>query len=294
MVKMKFPSCFQQLLIVFACLLENLYCYRPLVLIHGINSDYKDLSDIEAWAQADFPGIQTFSLDAFNNDYSIVSMRTQVPEFVTLLKNITDHYGTVDLLGYSQGGIVARGVVEEGDNKNINNFISLSAPGLGEYGIPFLNDTSFFDHVTAGEVYHICYTKSGQLISVCNYWHDPIQTTLYLAENNYLPYLNNELAHNDSQRYKENFVSLGGLILVGGPTDEVIQPWQTAQYSFWDADLNVIPYNQLHYYTQDTFGLKTLDDQGKLKFCTVSGVQHTKWPHTKSVYDTCIRPYIAN
>ena len=85
MVRMKFPSCFQQFLIVFACLLENLYCYRPLVLIHGINSDYKDLSDIEAWAQADFPGIQTFSLDAFNNDYSIVSMRTQVIEILLQL-----------------------------------------------------------------------------------------------------------------------------------------------------------------------------------------------------------------
>jgi len=264
----------------------------PLVLIHGVNSDYSDMDEVIQWVKEDYPDMPTFSLDAFNDAFSIVSLTEQVPKFVSLLKNVTDSYGEVNLLGYSQGGIVSRGVIEWADNPNIRNFISLSAPGVGQYGIPFLNDTYFFDHLLSKDVYKICYNELGQLISVCNYWNDPLQKSLYLDTNVYLPYLNNEIPHNNSQRFKDNFVNLNKLILVGGPDDRVIQPWQSAQYAFWDEKLNVVPYNQLPYYTQDTFGLKTLDEAGKVTFCTMSGVHHTHWPHTKSVYETCIKPYL--
>lgn len=265
---------------------------KPLVMIHGVNSDYKNMDDISKWAKADFPDMPTFSIDAFNFDWSVVSLKAQVPVFVRKLKNITDQYGQVNLLGYSQGALIARGVVEMGNNPNLHNFISLAAPGLGQYGIPYLNDTMFFDYVASKEVYRICYRPTGQLISVCNYWNDPTEQEKYLEENKFLPYLNNEVPHDDAQSYKDNFARLHDLILIGGSGDDTIQPWQSSQYSFYDHNLDLIPFNQTQYYTKDLFGLKSLDEAGRVKFCTIGGIKHKDWVFTKEVYTKCIKPYI--
>ena len=107
-----------------------------------------------------------------------------------------------------------------------------SLSGLGQYGIPFFNMSRFLDSELAEEVYHFCYKDVGQKVSICNYWQDPNQKDLYLQESIYLPYINNEIEHDNSQRYKANFVNLSRVILVGGPDDGVIQPWQSAQYRY--------------------------------------------------------------
>ena len=177
--------------------------------------------------------------------------------------------------------------------ETILNIVATVCLGLGQFGIPFLNTTEFLDPGLAEEVYHFCYTEFGQKVSICNYWHDPKQVERYLNASVYLPFINNEIKHVNSERYKSNFLNLSRVVLIGGPDDRVIQPWQSAQYSFWDSKLEVIPMKELNYYKEDLFGLRTLDEQGKLTFCTQSGIHHTSWPRTKSVYDKCIKPHIV-
>jgi alpha/beta superfamily hydrolase len=36
--------------------------------------------------------------------------------------------------GYSQGGLIARGILEQFPNHNVDTFISLSSPQAGQYG----------------------------------------------------------------------------------------------------------------------------------------------------------------
>ena len=71
------------------------------------------------------------------------------------------------------------------------------------------------DNKTILTYWHICFvfSKAGQLISVCNYWNDPTKRSSYLDTNVYLPYLNNEVSHENSQRYKDNFVNLNKVVL---------------------------------------------------------------------------------
>ena len=82
------------------------------------------------------------------------------------------------------------------------------------------------------------------------------------------------------------------LVLIGGPDENVTQPWQSALYTFTDKNYSLVPFKESELYTQDQFGLKTLDDQGKIQFCNFSGVHHTHWPKTKEVYKKGIKPYI--
>ena len=118
------------LLTLFLLQLCETHALRPLVLIHGVTSDYKEFSTLEQRVKADFPSMKVFSLDGgYNDDASLISLLEQVPVFSRLLKNISDQYGNVTLLGYSQGGAVARGIAQMTDNHKIHTLISLSAPG---------------------------------------------------------------------------------------------------------------------------------------------------------------------
>ena len=46
------------------------------------------------------------------------------------------------------------------------------------------------------------------------------------------------------------------------------------------------------FYTSDTFGLKTLDGQGRVHVYEVPGVQHVHWHGNKTVFDNCIEPWL--
>ncbi|ROT75215.1 putative lysosomal thioesterase PPT2-like [Penaeus vannamei] len=128
------------------------------------------------------------------------------------------------LIGYSQGGIISRGIVESMDH-NITTFISLSSPQAGQYGDEFLR--LIFPQYIKETVYEVFYSRVGQRISVANYWNDPHHQELYYKYSNYLPYLNNEIEDYFNEDYRNNFMKLKQLVLIGGPDDGVITPWQS-------------------------------------------------------------------
>ncbi|XP_075254718.1 lysosomal thioesterase PPT2 homolog [Convolutriloba macropyga] len=268
--------------------------YRPLVLIHGVTASYTEFDTLKKFVREDFPSMKVFALNGNFNDFlSVVSLLEQVPVFSSLLYNITQQYGDVTLLGYSQGGALARGVVQMSDNENIHTFISLSAPALGEYGIPDMYPPLDFKHLKREEVYHICYRNLGQTVSVCNYWTDPTKRKEYLANNYYLPFLNNEVPHASAKRYKDNFVNLEQLVLVGGPDDGTIIPWQSAHYGFYDENLNIVPFYEQPTYLNDSYGMRTINEAEKLVIKLIPGVVHAQWILNRTVYEEAIKPYLV-
>lgn len=44
------------------------------------------------------------------------------------------HPEGIHLLGYSQGGLLARAILEVNSDHNVKNFISLSSPQAGQFG----------------------------------------------------------------------------------------------------------------------------------------------------------------
>ena len=102
---------------------------RPLVLIHGLLGSFKDFDNFTEMVQADFPDITILPLDAFNGRASWVSIVQQISWFSRLVEKITQKYEDITLLGYSQGGFIARGILEMSDNPHIHTLISLAGPG---------------------------------------------------------------------------------------------------------------------------------------------------------------------
>ena len=79
-------------------------------------------------------------------------------------------------------------------------------------------------------VHRIFYTSPGQKYSVANYWNDPHHQAGYLQNCKFLPYIDNVVPSTQSATFKANFRRLDQLVLIGGPDDGVITPWQSRYF----------------------------------------------------------------
>lgn len=87
-----------------------------------------------------------------------------------------------------------------------------------------------FPHLVAQTAYTLFYSYVGQHTSVGNYWNDPHEQNLYYEYSSFLPYINNEIKTENSTRFRGNLLRVGKMILIGGPNDGVITPWESRYY----------------------------------------------------------------
>jgi len=267
---------------------------RPVVILHGILDSYATMQPLVDHITNAFPNASVVSLNVFNWFYSVEDMWYQVDGVIQAMKDLPAEFDDgYTCIGFSQGTLVLRAVVESWTDHKCHTLITLSGPLMGQFG-----DTSylryFFPNYTRDSLYEVFYFSEVQdHFSVADYWKDPFHLQLYLQVNTFLSYLNNDNMTGFKQEYKTNFLKLKQLVLVGGPDDGVITPWQSSQFGFFDGDLNVVPMENQTIYRKDTFGLKTLHDDNRLFTCIQSGVEHTTWYSNAHVFDKCIKPFLA-
>uniref|UniRef100_A0A3P9MAV6 palmitoyl-CoA hydrolase n=1 Tax=Oryzias latipes TaxID=8090 RepID=A0A3P9MAV6_ORYLA len=109
---------------------------------------------------------------------------------------------------------------------------------------------------------------------------DPHHRKQYLEYSNFLPLLNGE--------WRKNFLRIKKLVLIGGPDDNVITPWQSF-FGFYNHNEVVVEMKEQTFYKDDTFGLKTLDTRGDISVCSQPGVKHVEWHSNEKVFDKCIK-----
>lgn len=84
----------------------------------------------------------------------------------------------------------------------------------------------FFPHLLKTKAYELFYSRVGQHVSVANYWNDPHHQSLYYKYSAFLPMMNNETCSlNDD--FKSGITKLERMVLIGGPDDGIIAPWQS-------------------------------------------------------------------
>lgn len=267
----------------------GVFSYRPVVLVHGILNGPTEFNDFLKILETYHPGTETVVIDAYNDFQSFDNMWLQLHDISNIILNKTSHFTDgYNLLCFSQGGLLCRAFIQSQDKHRVRNFISLSSPQGGQYG----NTVYIHFHIIKEEAYRFFYTFEGQRWSVGNYWNDPHHHTMYLKYNKFLPKFDNEVPTEHSAQYKKNFLKLNNLILVGGPDDGVITPWQSSQFSIYDEKENVVNYKDRTLYKTDAIGLKTLDEQKRVHFCTVPNVFHTNWHGNVTVFKQCIQKWL--
>lgn len=149
-----------------------------------------------------------------------------------------------------------------------------------------------FPSLVAHSAYELFYTYVGQHTSVGNYWNDPHQQQLYMQYSAFLPYINNEVLTYNSSVFREGLLRLQRFVLVGGPDDGVITPWQSSHFGYYDRDLHVVPVHQRRIYLNDDIGLRQLNRSERLVMVTKAGVRHFEWHTNVKVVREVILPYL--
>ncbi|KAL0848900.1 hypothetical protein ABMA28_013302 [Loxostege sticticalis] len=272
-------------------LVTQILGYRPVVLIHGIMTGSGSMEMISHRIQEKHPGTIVYNVNRFESWSSLETMWHQVLEIGLDVANISSRYPEgINLIGYSQGGLIARGIVETFPNVSVSTFISLSSPQAGQYGAGFLH--LVFPGLLKDSAYELFYSRVGQHTSVGNYWNDPYHQTLFESYSVFLPYLNNHIKSAKSDDFKNNLLKLKRLVLIGGPDDNVITPWQSSQFGYYNTNETVIEMKEQDIYREDRIGLRALDESGRLHVVTVPGVNHFSWHMNVSIVDDYLLPFL--
>ncbi|EDW63409.1 lysosomal thioesterase PPT2 homolog [Drosophila virilis] len=265
--------------------------YRPVVIIHGILSGAESMTLLVRHIEKLHPGTVVYNCDKFSGWYSLENAWWQVEQIRDYIGQIGKlHPEGIIVLGYSQGGLLARAAIQSLPNHNVKTFISLSSPQAGQYGTSFLH--LIFPDLAAKTAFELFYSRVGQHTSVGGYWNDPHKQELYMKYSEFLPLINNERLSSNSTSFKMGMERLDKLVLIGGPNDDVITPWQSSHFSYFNESLDVVPFYKRTIYMNDSIGLKTLLEDERLIIIVKPFVHHLSWHTNKKVINEVIMPYL--
>uniref|UniRef100_A0A8K9Y448 palmitoyl-CoA hydrolase n=1 Tax=Oncorhynchus mykiss TaxID=8022 RepID=A0A8K9Y448_ONCMY len=168
-----------------------------------------------------------------------------------------------------QGGLICQGLLSTLPDHNVQSFISLSSPQAGQYGDTEIL-TLFFPHYlkARSQLFFFFFFFAPK----CFVLPDPHQRERFLKSSNYLAL--------------KNFLRINKLVLIGGPDDGVITPWESSQFGFYDFNETIVEMRNQEWYVRDSFGLKTLHARGDLAVYVLSGVKHSYWHSNETVLCT--------
>ena len=192
------------------------------------------------------------------------SFEDQAKKACEIISSDSNYHGDFTIVSISQGGILARYVIEKCQMKGrVKRFISIGGPLAGTHQLP---------HCLRGVVCHIlnsfadwfCYKGYVQnTFGPSGYFRVSNHLNNYLKSKSVLLDVNN-LGKTFDENAKARFIDLEKLVLIQYKRDTMISPRQSAHFEELDENHNVIPMKDTEIYKKDLFGLKTLDEQGKI------------------------------
>ena len=253
----------------------------PVVLLHGVASEAENMNNLGNWISEEFD-IKVFNLEIGNGIKTSIytPLLVQLNELCQTIYAIDELKEGFNFIGMSQGGLLARGYVERCNEFPVRNLITLVSP----HGGTVLRDLTI----------NMYTTFSQEHLSVSNYWRDPRLLEEYLTICTYLPILNNEILK-DTTKYdstnssedddddredgddfveeiiysihnnqKEQLKSLDHFVMVWSPYDDIVNPAESAKFSFFNEEFEVVALEDTELYKTDALGLKYLKDENKL------------------------------
>jgi len=267
-----------------------------IIHMHGLIESYREHFGFKTFIEKE-TGIPVHLINRYNYLSSLSPLKYQAENILEDVKVIAAQYDQVIAVGYSQGGLIWRSMIEMWDDHNVVLFISLASPQHGVYGTPPILEKfiPFLDRFSRSrKAYLIAYSRLGQALSFFNYYLDPTNYDLYLKRNKFFSELNNEAGTPaEKEQRKKNFLKLSQVVLVGGPGENVIDPWQSTVFGYYTKygfNKGMFPMEESRLFINDLFGLRSLAERGDLMKCIYPGISHLQFRHDHNMLRRCVLP----
>ncbi|EGD77142.1 palmitoyl-protein thioesterase 3 [Salpingoeca rosetta] len=243
--------------------------YPPVVLMHGILGAAEKITAVVDWIHEAIPCAYIKNMEIGNGplDSVFMHMNDQVDNFCEQVYADPKLARGFNLIGFSQGGLIARGYVQRCNKYPVINFLSWVSPQGGQFGgveafappwlVVLFNNAPYSDMVQNS-------------LSLAQYWRDPFNIKAYMEKSTFLADLNNERLHKNAT-YKEHITSLKTMMLIYSKEDFVVNPRQSGWFQHFRAFSGpgkngvVVPLRDSLFYKLDYIGVKALDESGRLQ-----------------------------
>lgn len=236
-------------------------------LIHGIASSASELYELETeLIKYNIPAI---SIELINDPLTSITLdlNKQCDAYFKTIKNIIETLHIVEpinIIGISQGGIISRCIVEKyNDIINVSTLITIAAPNMGVYYNMSDNDI-IIDKLSVPSEY--------AFTTIQQYWKDPFDYINYLLQRKFITLLNNEIHHDNYDKYRTNILNLDMFITIWSDIDTVIKPAQSSIFNYYNITIaekhKNLELNNLtltEWYNNDNLGLLSLHNLNKYK-----------------------------
>jgi len=224
---------------------------------------------MEQWLTTDF-NLTVYNLDIGDGyDTSVnTPLNLQVEMFCDVISEIKELNDGFNMIGMSQGGLLARGYVERCNYPRVYNLITLVTPHGGEY-----DPNSLFNVI---DIYSPLIQTT---TSFASYWRNPIKYGEYILKCSFLPDINGEKRSGQTLKYQTNMQSLQNFVMVWTENDDVVKPASSGKFNFLDNNLNIVDLVDSKVYQNDVIGLRTLNETGRLySYTTTCGHTEHRMP----------------
>ncbi|ODV84006.1 hypothetical protein CANARDRAFT_177184 [[Candida] arabinofermentans NRRL YB-2248] len=225
----------------------------PDLFIHSIYLDTNDLQDQKASVAGD--------------------LNVQILNVCDQLNDIPQLSNGFNAIGFSQGGLFLRSAMEI-CGLPISNLITYGSPHNGVIDLPPCPQGNWLcqkrNELLKKQIYKPNIQRS---IVQAQYFRDVYNYDTYLAESNFLKFVNNDQANDENSKdwsYYDNFVKLNRFVMIMFLQDDMLTPKETSW--FFDTDPitgDSIRFDMTKSFEYDLIGLKTLFNQGKIDFLTI-------------------------
>ncbi|KAI8900536.1 Alpha/Beta hydrolase protein [Globomyces pollinis-pini] len=222
---------------------------KPIVFWHGMgDSCCGNLEALSNKLKEDHPGLIVHSIrigetedqDRKASFFDLINR--QVDEVCEDFQNNPDLKNGFNAMGFSQGGLFLRAYVQRCNNPPIHNLITFGSPHAGTADIPNCQNSSDLNCALMRSVVKngVYWSWVQNRIVQAQYYKNPNNLDTYLSSSIFLPDINDELEV-INVNYAKRMKSLEKLVLIRFLEDKMIIPKDSAWFSFYDQEGNVIP-----------------------------------------------------
>ena len=192
--------------------------------------------------------------------------------------------------------------MERYNNPPVHNLVTFGSQHMGISDLPACKPTDFLCKLASRVIKSGAYSHYAQTNVVqAQYYRDTDNLEAYWEANSFLADINNEVAETVNTTYADNLKKLENLVLVMFSDDKTVVPKESAWFGSYSppeglipgsntGEKTIVPMMLQPTYLADTFGLRSLDENGgvSLEICEGEHMQLSQ-----DCWEPLVRKYVG-